>query len=251
MCFSIEMSAGAAALGLVNTLICAVVLRDFHMSACAGYFFLVEVLQVAQYLVIDECALPINRFLTVLGLLHIAFQPVFSNLVLLRFAPNDRARTELRYAIRLSVLGGLFLFGRWVFAGLATMPFPDGAAASHEWMVGPRTCSFHGPTHVGWELPMVEVSYWTPSFFVHFFMMFGPMVLLAVGHNLPTVGFGSVFMFLTGPVLAAFISGDRFEQPAIWCFFSVSQIVVMYICLLFFDPSKKPGAAGGKTTKAH
>lgn len=247
------MSAGAAALGLVNTLISAIVLRDFHMSMCAGFFFLMEALQVAQYLVIDECAMPINRVLTVLGLLHIAFQPVFSNLVLLRFAPNDRARTELCYAIRLSVLGGLFLFGRWVFASLASLPFPDGAAASHEWMVGPRTCSFHGPTHVGWELPMLEVSYWTPSFFVHFFTMFGPMVLLAVSHNLPTVGFGTAFMFLTGPVLAAFISGDRFEQPAIWCFFSVSQIVVMYVYLLFIDPSKKSetATASGKKTKGH
>merc|ERR1712137_1055586 len=189
-----------------------------------------EVLQVAQYYYIDQCSLPLNQFLTVLGLLHIAFQPCFSNLALYGLSKNRlEDQEEAKYAIKLSFLAGCALFARWVFADYAIFPFPNGPNATNEWMVGPRTCSFTGPTHVGWELTMIEVSYFAPSFFIHLFCMFAPVLLMSLKSKFHFLKFGScgAFLFVTGPVLAAYITGDRFEQPAVWCFFSVSQLVLI------------------------
>lgn len=39
--------------------------------------------------------------------------------------------------------------------------------------------------------------------------------------------FQGLFLWLTGPFLAAYISPNLFEQASIWCFFSISQIAIM------------------------
>jgi hypothetical protein len=46
-----------------------------------GYFSSMEVLQAFTYSVIDQCALPSNQIATLLGYLHIAFQPFFINML--------------------------------------------------------------------------------------------------------------------------------------------------------------------------
>lgn len=242
MCFSLEMSMGAAAIGLVNTLYVVFRTKDARLAATCIYFLLMEVLQVAQYMVADECSLPLNQFLTVLGHLHIAFQPVFSNILLLAFLDDyPKAKSGAKYSIVLSILAGIAMSLRWALSDLHTLPFPL-ADQSAEWMVGPRTCSFTGPTHIAWELPLLEVSYFIPSYFLHFFMMFGPMVASFIVEPqcftriLPT----ATLFLLTGPVLAAFISGNRFEEPAIWCFFSVSQIAcILMVIILSVKPTQE------------
>ncbi len=58
-----------------------------------AHFTVMEALQVAGYLTIDQCGNPVNQTVTWLSILHIAFQPLFLNAFMLELVPADvRAR---------------------------------------------------------------------------------------------------------------------------------------------------------------
>lgn len=48
-----------------------------------------ELLQTCTYTVIDECFNPRNQVATLLGYMHIAFQPFFVNAVVMHFIPKN------------------------------------------------------------------------------------------------------------------------------------------------------------------
>ena len=50
-----------------------------RLSACFFFFSFMEFIQFVQYLVLGDCKNQVNVFFTVLGWLHICFQPLFSN----------------------------------------------------------------------------------------------------------------------------------------------------------------------------
>ena len=52
--------------------------------------------------------------------------------------------------------------------------------------------------------------------------MFTPFLVLKT--NMVIQG---VFLWATGPLLAAYITPNLFEQASIWCFFSIGQIGFM------------------------
>merc|ERR1711968_402176 len=72
-------------------------------------------------------------------------------------------------------------------------------------------------------LPMYQPTYFSPGPFIHCFLMFAPFFLTR-GFVFKLLG---AFLFFTGPVLSTFITPNLGEQASIWCFFSVSQILVM------------------------
>ena len=51
------------------------------------YFALMELLQAVTYIYIDLCDNPSNQILTLLGYVHVAFQPFFVNMVAMYFIP--------------------------------------------------------------------------------------------------------------------------------------------------------------------
>jgi len=51
------------------------------------YFALMELLQAVTYIYIDLCDNPSNQILTLLGYIHVAFQPFFVNMVAMYFIP--------------------------------------------------------------------------------------------------------------------------------------------------------------------
>lgn len=54
-----------------------------------------EALQAYTYGVNDDCTMPSNQVATLLGYLHITFQPFFINLISIYFIPNQvRKRIE-------------------------------------------------------------------------------------------------------------------------------------------------------------
>ena len=88
MCWSGEASTVLATIGLSSTTYFYYKKEPPALCAALGYFSLMEVLQAYTYTVIDECENPANQIATLLGYIHIAFQPFFINAVSMYFIPE-------------------------------------------------------------------------------------------------------------------------------------------------------------------
>jgi FtsH-binding integral membrane protein len=111
MCFSKEMSATFAALGLLAA--CWVWAKTSNKQLASGifYFFLMELLQTIQYFFIAPnidspiCDTVINQFLTIAGFLHICLQPYFCHVI------NASVIKDPKYIDRFVVIKRLCLIG--------------------------------------------------------------------------------------------------------------------------------------------
>ncbi len=98
MCWSGEASTVLATIGLATTAYAAHKKEPAALWICLGYFSLMEALQAYTYMVIDSCGNPNNQLATLLGYLHIAFQPFFINAISMYFIPQNAARKIAPYA---------------------------------------------------------------------------------------------------------------------------------------------------------
>eukprot|EP00049_Salpingoeca_infusionum_P006935 m.113006 g.113006 ORF g.113006 m.113006 type:complete len:323 (-) comp13498_c0_seq1:502-1470(-) len=221
MCFSKEMSGTFALIGLFISGWVKYKTSNTQLAMGVFYFFLMEFLQFFQYLVIDDCDNWWNQFLTVLGFLHICFQPYFTHIINSALTKSPTNLWQYVPILRLCLVGGTMLFLRWVFADYAQMTIND-ANPSTEWLRGEKLCTFSGKYHLAWSVPMYDPTYWSPGAAIHSFMMFAPFFVLKKDMVIQ-----GVFLWLTGPLLAAYITPNLMEQASIWCFFSISQIGIM------------------------
>jgi len=211
MCFSQSISAGFA----IVMWTFALMWKKGPTGArlCVAYFAAMETLQSAQYTWIDQCNHPVNKVLTVLGFLHLAFQPFFANMYLTAYmTPKQKKYSPLILA--LSVLAGVLACNRmWMSPG--DVPCAYGV----EPLCGKATCTFRGNVHLAWQMPMqhTDQDYFTPGFNLHFFMFY-----------LPTFAMGmwplTLFLLFSGPFLGRALTNHQDEIPAIWCFFSIAQL---------------------------
>src|SRR4051812_37524971 len=88
MCWSGQASAVLASAGIATTIYAAWKKEPAPLWIALGYFSLMELLQAFTYSVIDDCINPTNQIATLLGYLHITFQPFFINAVALYFIPE-------------------------------------------------------------------------------------------------------------------------------------------------------------------
>ena len=88
MCWSGEASTVLATIGLSSTVYFYFKKESPTLCAALGFFSLMEALQAYTYTVIDDCSNPGNQVATLLGYMHIAFQPFFINAVSLYFIPE-------------------------------------------------------------------------------------------------------------------------------------------------------------------
>ena len=160
MCWSGEASAVLAVSGFAGTVYFYRKGESKVLCAALGYFSLMELLQAYTYTVVDQCYNPANQIATLLGYLHIAFQPVFINAVSLYFAPK-----ELREKFSKPVYK-LCLFAAFVFL-MRLYPFeymyycyelvytfffaPDFKFAMP--FCGEQICSNSGDWHISWQIP--------------------------------------------------------------------------------------------------
>ena len=238
MCFSARMSLAMAVGGLLLAVWQWGATRSKGMVAATIYFVLMELLQVTQaWILADDlhdkrCRSWDNQLQTVLGYLHITFQPYFTNLF---FEATFKLRAESRPAAdnpfawlvarRLCLLQAavyivrLALSPGWNSDDLDTHTRRK-LEDSTEWIVGPQLCSYRGATHLAWSVPLHEASYFLPGIGIHFFMMYAP--LLAIDPwAWADVGVAAI---LSGPALSVLFSDNLHEQASIWCFFSVCQV---------------------------
>ena len=219
MCFNQPMSAVFVAIGLLCAAYVYFKSKNWWMTSGVLYFVGMELLQFFQYYWIDQCDNFMNQALTVVGFLHICFQPFFTHLMngAFIFKPESKAKFDL--ILKLALIQGCWMFSRWLFLDTPSTERSD-------WLVGDKLCTLMGTHHLGWSLPLQAPTYFTPSNSIHLFMMFAPFI--ALGPRLWLSGF---ILFATGPLLAWFLTGNLFEQAAIWCFMSIGQIVILTVVL--------------------
>lgn len=205
--------------------------NNTSLAAGVFYFFLMEFLQAIQYFFIaptinsPECDTIINKVLTILGFLHICFQPYFCHVINCSLTKNEKYRDRYLVIKRLCLLGGGMLFVRFLLSYV--WPSTLGNQLSTEWLRGEKLCTFRGNYHLAWSVPMADPTYVIPGAAIHSFLMFAPFFALYEKKGMVIQG---IILFTTGPLLAGFITPNLFEQASIWCFFSIAQIAFM----LFF-----------------
>lgn len=238
MCWSGEAAFGFAALGLY--LAYYVHSRTYNTKLAIGvfYFFLMELLQGFQYFWINDCSHPMNKFLTLLGFIHICYQPYFTHIINSALTKRQKLLDQYEVILRLCLVGGTALLARYFLAEFiwadSNAPIsshftdwvggkaPVGSCRTTEWLRGEALCTYKGKFHLAWSVPMYQVSYWVPSAAIHSFLMFVPFFVLK--WNMVIQG---VVLWATGPYLASWITPNLQEQASIWCFMSIAQIGVM------------------------
>jgi hypothetical protein len=214
MCFNATISLTFGVIGILSSLY--FYKKNIYASIGIGYLALMEILQFFQYKVIDQCNNNYNKFLTILGYIHICFQPLFFNIWLFAF-------TKKRYFVflYLSFFAGLLLMSRLFFVKDEEL-----CDNKNEPLCGKTTCSFSGNRHIAWNIRLrAPGKYWfTPSIGLHFFMWFIPV--LTIFELKPILA-----MLLTGPYLGMLLTNNIHEQPAIWCYTALGQMLLTYFLI--------------------
>src|SRR5882672_3026731 len=109
MCWSGEASAVLATAGLGTTAYAAYRKEPAAIWMPLGYFSLMELLQAFTYSVIDQCDNPSNQIATLLGYLHIAFQPFFINAVSLHFIDQRAAKKIAPFAYSICFIATIMM----------------------------------------------------------------------------------------------------------------------------------------------
>lgn len=244
MCFNGYMSGSFAALGLFVAMWIRRSTNNNQLAAGVFFYFTMEFLQAIQYMFIASglddviCASTFNKFLTVLGFVHICLQPYFCHVIneSLSQLPSPansaehnakltKYRDQYQTIKRLSLMGGFLIFIRF------PLSYIDGwntqkDMVSTEWLRGDQVCTYKTQTmhHLGWAVPMADPTYNIQGVGLHAFLMFAPFFALYEKKGMIIQAF---FLFLTGPFMAGLITSNLQEQASIWCFFSIAQISIM------------------------
>lgn len=219
MCWSGEASAVLASVGVGATLYAAYKKEPAPLWVVLGYFSLMEVLQAFTYTVIDGCGLPSNQIATLLGYLHIAFQPFFINALALYFVPKH-------VAVKVAPWVYGFCFFSVIFMIIQLYPFEwAGQCQTGRALCGPRLCSVSGNWHIAWELPTNSIGdtfTYTPSHGYPTYLMAAFLVPLLYGSWRLTV-----YHILVGPVLSHILTDNMNEWPAVWCLLSIGILLLV------------------------
>lgn len=220
MCWSMAVSGAMVGLGGAATVVTLKRGDTPVIPFTLSYFTLMEALQFAGYMVIDQCASPANQTITLLSVLHIVFQPFVIN----AFAMALVARpVSLRMKTLVFGLCGLSA----VVMILQLYPFEwAGSCMPGSNLCGAQMCTVSGDWHQAWDVPynglMVPVEQWLG-------IRWGFPTYMLVAFLLPLI-YGAwrlvVFHALAGPVAAGLLTSNPNEVPAIWCLFSLAIILI-------------------------
>ncbi len=222
MCWSGEASAVLATMGFGTTIWAAYKKEPTALWVALGYFSLMELLQAFTYSVIDQCELPSNQIATLLGYLHIAFQPFFVNAVTLYFIPES-----IRKRIAVPVYALCFVGA--IFTLIQLYPFSwAGHCDPARPMCAEKLCSVHGNWHIAWDVPVNGIGNDFARY--AFFINDGYPGYLFTAFFLPLL-YGSwrgvAYHYLLGPFLASLLTSNNNEWPAVWCLLSIGILMIV------------------------
>ncbi|MDX1975366.1 MAG: DUF5765 domain-containing protein [Rickettsiales bacterium] len=211
MCWSGEASAALATVGFAGTFYAAYKKEPTVLWMALGYFSLMELLQAFTYSVIDQCGNPSNQVATLLGYLHITFQPFFIIATSLYFIDQHVARKVAPLCYTLCFINAIMMIIR-------VYPFSwAGHCAMGDILCGEMLCSVRGTWHIAWLVPLNQIYENFPWYFL-------------IGFGLPIL-FGSwrftLYHILTGPLLARATTDNMNEWPAVWCLLSIGLLLIV------------------------
>ena len=214
MCFSEQMSLVIGMTGLLSGVY--FYKKNIYAAIGIGYFALMEILQYFQYKVINECNNDYNKLLTNIGYLHICFQPLFVNIWLFAFIKKPNF-----IYLYMCFFAGLLLASRLLFVKDNEL-----CDTKNEPLCGPKTCAYSGERHIAWNLRLRAAgkNWFTPSIGLHFFMWVVPALTILQVKPL-------LALLLTGPYLGFLLTNNIHEQPAIWCYTAIGQMLITYFLL--------------------
>lgn len=221
MCFSLSVSVAMVGLGGAAT---ALTIRRVETPAVPltlGYFTVMEALQVAGYLVIDQCGVPANQAVTLLSVLHIAFQP---------FVINAFAMALMAQPVRLGMQVAVYTLCALSATVMLLQLYPfswAGSCLPGSSLCAERLCTVSGDWHQAWDVPYNGLLAWIDLPVVSGWGF--PTYILTV-FLLPII-YGAwrlvLFHLLIGPVLAGQLTSNPNEVPAIWCLFSIGILLIV------------------------
>lgn len=220
MCWSMEASVGMVVVGTVAS---AVTYRRGDPPAIwltLGFFTIMEALQVAGYGVLNQCGTPANTSVTVLSYLHIVIQPFFINAFAMELVPETVKRR-----VRVGVFAACAVSSLVMLAQI--IPSPQlGDCLTGSALCAERWCTVSGDWHIAWDIPY-------NGLLVGVERMFGiysgfPTYMIAA-FVLPLIYGAWRFVIVhavAGPILAAYLTTNPNEMPAIWCLFSIAILLI-------------------------
>lgn len=225
MCWNGEASTALAIIGLSSTVYAAYKGDTPAVWITLGYFSLMEALQAYTYLVIDNCMLPANQIATLLGYLHIAYQPFFANLISMHFIP-----TEARQKVQYLVYSACFISSIFMILQLYPFDWAGNCAIGRPLCSDfPTPCSVHGNWHIAWLVPVNGIGNWlfyddvpvfNNGYITYTFAVF-VMPLLYGSWRF------TLYHWSIGPFLASLTTNNINEWPAIWCLFSIGLLLIV------------------------
>lgn len=223
MCWSGEASGVLAVAGLSTAYYVANKGESKELWVPLVYFALMELLQAATYIYIDECDNASNQVLTLFGYIHIAFQPFFVNMVAMYFIPE-----EVKKKISVAVYSLCAASTIAMFVKMYPFEWAGSCVIGIEGFCGPSICSVSGAWHIAWQIPLNGLMsgdvYWLPGYEwgLHVF------AYSLAAFYMPIV-YGSwrfvAFHYLIGPLISDITTNDPNEYAAVWCLFSIALCV--------------------------
>lgn len=185
-----------------------------------GYFTIMEGLQAAGYSVIDQCGSPSNEAITLASYLHIVFQPFFINAFAMELLPSPvkiRIRRVVYLCCAISSAVMLAQLYPFAWAGSCRIGVP---------LCGNELCLVSGEWHIAWNIPYNGLLLPLEDILG---VYSGFPTYIAVAFLLPLI-YGAwrfvMFHALAGPILAAMLTDNLNEQPAVWCLFSIGILLI-------------------------
>ncbi|MEZ5508903.1 MAG: DUF5765 domain-containing protein [Gammaproteobacteria bacterium] len=215
MCWSAEASFALATVGFATVGVAAKQGEKKELFLPLLWFSLMELLQGFTYWWIDMCDSPPNQVLTLLGYLHIAFQPFFANMISMYFLPEGVHRRLAPWVYSLCFAGAIAMI-------IDIYPFAWAEHSTLHMLDSTKLCSVSGDWHIAWHVPVFDTS-WARFGFVkepYFIMVF--LVPLLYGSWKFTL-----YHILTGVILSVALTRDSHETAAVWCLLSIGLLTVV------------------------
>lgn len=220
MCWSATASVAMVGLGAAATVITVARGRPSAVPIALGYFTVMEALEAAGYLVIDDCGSPANQSITLLSYLHIAFQPFIINGFALELVPAGVKRRVASWVYVCCALSAVVML-------MQLYPFDwAGVCRPGSTMCGAALCLTSGEWHIAWDIPYngllrpfedwlgIDASF--PTYALTAFIIpfaYGAWRLV-------------LFHLAAGPVIASLLTSNPNEMPAVWCLFSIGIMLI-------------------------
>lgn len=220
MCWSGEASAVLATIGIATTAYAAYKKEPAPLWIALGYFSSMELLQGFTYMFIDNCGHPANQIATLLGYLHIAFQPFFINALSLHFIPKEKAAKVAPWTYAFCFFSVIVMMIQ-----LYPMEWAGQCVQGVSTLCGETLCSVSGEWHIAWDVPTNGLGNWFADTAARGFPTYWAAAFL-----LPML-YGSwritIYHILVGPLLADLLTDNPNEWAAIWCLLSIGILILV------------------------